>query len=307
MIRVQSLLILYFFVVIASNQVALFAHNFLQEAELIQQKAVLENRIRKLNEEAEIARLQSDRLNRRIEFLEERAAESSSTTSRQISELTDEVRQLQADLHAEKLLSSNFAREAEDARHALDAADRAKQVNRRWQLVCTPLLHVLFMPTTSLRLSSLESFCFQISEQKQIADLEDLVSVVEEQRDEALDRIIRMESNLQVRDTPPTSQPPFQTASQFLQFPPRPSLSIAPIHLLSQSAQSTNDTLSANLQAAKQLENQLETRLRALSASLQKIETEVANDADDSSASMAAAIEESRRWVEAVCVVSHPF
>ena len=110
---------------------ALLTYNLLQEAELIQQKAVLENRIRKLNEEAEIARLQSDRMNRRIEFLEERAAESSSTTSRQISELTDEVRQLQADLHAEKLLSRNFAREAEDARHALDAANQAKQVNLR--------------------------------------------------------------------------------------------------------------------------------------------------------------------------------
>ena len=47
--------------------------------------------------------------------------------------------------------------------------------------------------------------------------------------------------------------------------------------------------------------------MRALSASLQKIETEVANDADDSSASMAAAIEESRRFVVAIFVVSHPF
>ena len=163
------------------------------------------------------------------------------------------------------------------------------------------------MPTPSLPLSSLQPLCPQISKQEQVAELEDSLLVVEEQRDQALDRIIRMESDLQVRDTPPTFQPPFQTASQFLQFPPHPSLSIVPIHLLFQSAQSTNDTLSANLQAAKQLENQLETRLRALSASLQKIEKEVANDADDSSASMAAAIEESRRFVVVIFVVSHPF
>ena len=163
------------------------------------------------------------------------------------------------------------------------------------------------MPTPSLPLSSLQPLCPQISKQEQVAELEDSLLVVEAQRDEALDRIIRMESNLQVRDTPPTSQPPFQTASQFLQFPPRPSLSIAPIHLLSQSAQSTNDTLSANLQAAKQLENQLETRLRALSASLQKIETEFTQDADGGSSSMAAAIEESRKCVEALNINADPF
>ena len=72
------------------------------------------------------------------------------------------------------------------------------------------------MPTPSLPLSSLQPLCPQISKQEQVAELEDSLLVVEEQRDAALDRIIRMEADLKVRDAPPTSQPPFQTASQFL-------------------------------------------------------------------------------------------
>ncbi len=73
-----------------------------QEAELVQQKTALENRIRILNEEAETHRLQAARMNKRIEFLEERAAESSSAASRQVSELTDDIQQLQATLQTER-------------------------------------------------------------------------------------------------------------------------------------------------------------------------------------------------------------
>ncbi len=100
----------------------------LQEADLIQQKAALESRIRKLNEEAEASRLHADRMNKRIEFLEQRAAESSSSTSRQISELTDEVQQLQEALLAEQTQCRQYKRDSEDARRALDQAEQSKLV-----------------------------------------------------------------------------------------------------------------------------------------------------------------------------------
>jgi hypothetical protein len=92
---------------------------------------VLESRIRRLNEEAETHRLHADRMNKRIEFLEERAAESSSTTSRQCSELTDEIQQLQAALHTEKNMRMDFKRDFEDAKRALDACEQAQAVRER--------------------------------------------------------------------------------------------------------------------------------------------------------------------------------
>jgi hypothetical protein len=99
-----------------------------QEAELVQQKTALENRIRILNEEAETHRLQAARMNKRIEFLEERAAESSSTSSRQVSELTDDMQQLQAALQTERRQYEECKRHFEDAQRALDASEQKKQV-----------------------------------------------------------------------------------------------------------------------------------------------------------------------------------
>ncbi len=109
----------------------------LQEADLIQQKAILESRIRRLNEEAESSRLQADRMNKRIEFLEERAAESSSTSSRQISELADEVQQLQDALLSEKSKCGQFRRDADDARRALVETEQSKMVraSAHWQSI----------------------------------------------------------------------------------------------------------------------------------------------------------------------------
>ncbi len=98
----------------------------LQEADLIQQKAALESRIRKLNEEAEASRQHADRMNKRVEFLEQRAAESSSSTSRQISELTDEVQQLQEALLAEQTQCRHYKRESEDTCRALNEAEQSK-------------------------------------------------------------------------------------------------------------------------------------------------------------------------------------
>jgi hypothetical protein len=92
---------------------------------------VLESRIRRLNEEAETHRLLADRMNKRIEFLEERAAESSSTTSRQFSELTDEIQQLQATLHTEKSICLDCKRDLEDVKRALDVCEQAKAVRKR--------------------------------------------------------------------------------------------------------------------------------------------------------------------------------
>jgi multidrug efflux pump subunit AcrA (membrane-fusion protein) len=99
-----------------------------QEAELVQQKTALENRIRILNEEAETHRLQAARMNKRIEFLEERAAESSSTTSRQISELTDDIQQLQTALQTERRQYEDCKRQFEEVQRALDASEQKKQV-----------------------------------------------------------------------------------------------------------------------------------------------------------------------------------
>ena len=100
----------------------------MQEADLIQQKSALESRIKRLNEEAESARLHADRMNKRIEFLEQRAAESSSTTSRQISELTDEVQQLQEALLLEKSQCGLYRRDVDDARRAVVDAEQSKLV-----------------------------------------------------------------------------------------------------------------------------------------------------------------------------------
>jgi hypothetical protein len=106
----------------------LSALTVLQEADVIQQKTVLENRIRKLNEEAEVHRLQSVRMHKRIEFLEERSAESSSTTSRQVTELTEEIQQLQTALQTLQSVCRDLKRDSEDMKRALDACEAEKKV-----------------------------------------------------------------------------------------------------------------------------------------------------------------------------------
>jgi hypothetical protein len=79
---------------------------------------------------------------------------------------------------------------------------------------------------------------------------------------------------------------------------PRPLLAFCTATYLpfSQTVQTNNDALSSDLKASKQSEKQLDARVRALTASFEKIEAEVARDNGESSASMAVLIEQSRRF-----------
>jgi chromosome segregation ATPase len=103
-------------------------HDLLQEAELIRQNSVLESRIRVLNEEAEVARVQEAKLHKRIEFLEERAAESSSINNRQTSTIMRDAQQLQSALHSETQRCKDLVQEVEELRKSFDSAEQAKQV-----------------------------------------------------------------------------------------------------------------------------------------------------------------------------------
>jgi hypothetical protein len=65
-------------------------------------------------------------------------------------------------------------------------------------------------------------------------------------------------------------------------------------------ANSRIETLSSDLEASKESEKHLAARVRALTASLQKIEAEFTKGDDASSMAMAALVEESRRCAEAL-------
>ena len=131
---------------------------------------------------------------------------------------------------------------------------------------------------------------------RKIADLEESVLVAEEQRDVALDRIIQNERDLQVR----SPIPPLCCITA-LPHPLPPVLLFRLCHLPScQAAAASNEVLSSDLQASKDSAKHLEARVRALAASLHKIEAEVASGGDDSNAAMSALVEQSRRCIQAL-------
>ena len=91
-------------------------------------------------------------MNKRIEFLEERAAGSSSTTSREISEFKEEVQQLQEALLAEKSQCGHYRRDVEDARRALVEAEQFKLVTASAQQ--QPWVPALFIMSVTIAFSS---------------------------------------------------------------------------------------------------------------------------------------------------------